>query len=191
MRLAGRGAPLAPAGPEPAAARAGPGRDRLARPADRGIRRRAPFAALTAGTLTHSISVREQQAQAAAARQVPATLLQKAPIWSAYSGALGTEAQWRAPDGQMRPGFVAAPRGAAKGSTVLVWVDRTGQLTNPPLRASQVTALVDLAEMLTMAVLATMLTAAWRLARRGLDRRRMAAWDADWLATGPRWTPRR
>jgi len=91
----------------------------------------------------------------------------------------------------MRPGFVAAPRGAAKGSTVLVWVDRTGQLTNPPLRASQVTALVDLAEMLTMAVLATMLTAAWRLARRGLDRRRMAAWDADWLATGPRWTPRR
>jgi chromate transport protein ChrA len=45
--------------------------------------------------------------------------------------------------------------------------------------------------MLTVAVLAIMLTAAWRLARRGLDRRRMAAWDAGWLATGPRWTPRR
>jgi hypothetical protein len=29
------------------------------------------------------------------------------------------------------------------------------------------------------------------LVRRALDRRRMAAWDRDWLATGPRWTPRR
>jgi hypothetical protein len=30
-----------------------------------------------------------------------------------------------------------------------------------------------------------------RLTLRVLDRRRMAAWDADWLATGPRWSPRR
>jgi len=44
--------------------------------------------------------------------------------------------------------------------------------------------------MLTVAVLATMLTAAWWLARRALDKCGMAAWDADWLATGPRSTPR-
>jgi hypothetical protein len=29
------------------------------------------------------------------------------------------------------------------------------------------------------------------LGRRALDKRRMAAWDADWRATGPRWTARR
>jgi hypothetical protein len=29
------------------------------------------------------------------------------------------------------------------------------------------------------------------LIRGFLDRRRLAAWDADWLANGPRWSPRR
>ena len=36
----------------------------------------------------------------------------------------------------------------------------------------------------------TLMVAAW-LARRSLDRRRLAAWDADWLANGPQWSPRR
>ena len=36
----------------------------------------------------------------------------------------------------------------------------------------------------------TLIVVGW-LARRFLDRRRLAAWDADWLANGPRWTPRR
>ena len=50
---------------------------------------------------------------------------------------------------------------------------------------------VALAAGVAVGCLATLLiTVAW-LARRSLDRRRMAAWDADWLATGPRWTPRR
>jgi len=35
-----------------------------------------------------------------------------------------------------------------------------------------------------------LIMAAW-LVRRDIDRRRMAAWDADWLANGPRWSPRR
>jgi hypothetical protein len=40
------------------------------------------------------------------------------------------------------------------------------------------------------ALAAALIIIGW-LTRRALDRRRMAAWDADWLATGPRWTPRR
>jgi hypothetical protein len=35
-----------------------------------------------------------------------------------------------------------------------------------------------------------LIMAAW-LVRGGIDRRRMAAWDADWLANGPRWSRRR
>ncbi len=31
---------------------------------------------------------------------------------------------------------------------------------------------------------------AW-LTRWALDKRRMAAWDAEWLANGPRWSSRR
>ena len=42
-----------------------------------------------------------------------------------------------------------------------------------------------------MACLAVALIATGGLVRWGLNRRRLAAWDADWLAHGPRWSPRR
>jgi hypothetical protein len=37
---------------------------------------------------------------------------------------------------------------------------------------------------------AVLATAAW-LVRWSLDRRRLSSWDAEWLANGPRWSPRR
>ena len=37
---------------------------------------------------------------------------------------------------------------------------------------------------------AMVLALAGILARWSLDKRRMDAWDADWQATGPRWTTR-
>ncbi len=151
----------------------------------------APLAASAAGSLAHAIAARQQQAQDAATHQVMATLLQQAPAWNAETGALPSGARWRAPDGRVRTGLVDAPSGAPKGSAVPVWVNRAGQLTDPPLPASEVAARADLAETLTVGGLALALIAAARLARRALDRRRMAAWDADWLATGPRWTSRR
>jgi|SRR5208282_3155345 len=40
-------------------------------------------------------------------------------------------------------------------------------------------------------VRAVLLLGTWRLARRALERRGMAAWEANWLVTGPRWTSRR
>jgi hypothetical protein len=77
------------------------------------------------------------------------------------------------------------------GSTVLVWTGRAGQLAGPPLRHVQVAGRVTLAEGLTILVLAFALIVVARLARWALDRRRLAGWDAGWLATGPRWSPRR
>jgi hypothetical protein len=151
----------------------------------------APLAASAAGSLAHGIAARQQQAQDAVAHQVTATLLQPAPVWSGETGALPTDARWRAPDGRVRTGPVDAPSGAAKGGVVPVWVDQSGQLTGPPLSAAEVAARVGLAEALTAGGLALALILAGWLARRALDRRRMAAWDADWLATGPRWTSRR
>ena len=56
---------------------------------------------------------------------------------------------------------------------------------------AQLATRAQLAEEVAVAGLAIMLAVIGWLARRALDRRRMAAWDADWLATGPQWTPRR
>jgi hypothetical protein len=151
----------------------------------------APFVAHAAGSWTYATSAREAQAQQAALRQVPATLLQAAPPWSISEGGAETQARWKAPDGQTRTGQVFVPSGAPAGSTVMVWANRAGQLTDSPLQHSQVTGRANLARVLAVTALAVTLLVLGLAGRWVLDRRRLAAWDTDWLATEPRWSPRR
>jgi hypothetical protein len=85
---------------------------------------------------------------------------------------------------------MAISYGTPVGGTLQLWTDRSGDITSPPLLDSQVTDLTTTAEVLGVVVLVCALTLAGGLAHRTLTRRRMAAWDADWQATGPRWTTR-
>ena len=151
----------------------------------------APFAARAAGSWTYAASTREAQAQQASLHQVPATLLQAAQPWNMTAYGSEAQARWRAPDGQVRTGQVIVPGGAAAGSTVMIWTDQTGQLTDSPLQHSQVTGRRYLSEALAVAALAVELITVGAVARWALDRRRLAAWDAEWLSAGPRWSPRR
>ena len=149
----------------------------------------APLAAHVAGSWTYAMSARQAQAQQAAFRQVPATLLQSAAPWNTSGYGSQANARWTAPDGQVRTGLVFVPDGAAAGSTVMVWVTATGQLTDPPLQRSQITGRTELSEAAAVAVLAITLFTVGLVGRRLLDRRRLAAWEAEWLTTGPRWSP--
>lgn len=72
-----------------------------------------------------------------------------------------------------------------------IWVDRTGRLTGPPLSRDQMTGRADLAAGAAVGSLAAVLIAVGWLVRRSLDRRRLSGWDSEWLANGPRWSPRR
>ena len=151
----------------------------------------APFAAHAAGSWTYAASAREAQAQQAALHQVRATLLQAAGPWGLSEGGAEVPARWKAPDGQVRSGQIFVPAGAPAGSTVAVWVNQAGQLTDSPLQPSQVTGRAEMARVLAVAALAVALIVVGWAVRRALDRRRLAAWDAEWLATGPRWSSRR
>jgi hypothetical protein len=153
----------------------------------------APIAAHAAGSWAYAASAREAQAQQAGAHQIPATLLRAAPPLGAYAAgaAPDVDVQWRAPDGQMRTGQVLVTSAAATGSTVLVWINQAGQLADPPLRHTQVVMRAEQAAVGAVVSLAIMLFVIGWLARKSLDRRRLAAWDADWLTNGPSWTPRR
>ena len=152
----------------------------------------APFAAHAAGSWAHASAVRDAQARRASLHQVTATLLGAAPVLSGYGLAsdFAVEARWRAPDGRVRTGELLVTATAAAGHSTRIWVDRAGRLTGP-LSRDQVTGRVQLAVGVAVGGLAVLLIVAAWLARRGIDRRRMAAWDADWLANGPRWSPRR
>jgi len=72
-----------------------------------------------------------------------------------------------------------------------VWIDQAGQLTDSPLNASQVASRAELSGALAVAGLVVALIVIGALVHWELNRRRLAAWDADWLATGPRWSQRR
>ena len=153
----------------------------------------APFAAHAAGSWAHASAVRDAQAQRASLHQVTATLVRAAPVLSSYGSAsdFAVEARWRAPDGRVRTGELLVTATMAAGRSTRIWVDRTGRLTGPPLSRDRVTGRVQLAVGVAVGGLAVLLIVAAWLVRGGIDRRRMAAWDADWLANGPRWSPRR
>ena len=137
----------------------------------------APFAAYAAGSWAYATCAQEAQAQRAVLRQVPATLLQTPPQVTADPGAgyvpVGAVARWRAPDGQARTGILHPPSGVAASSAVLVWVDRIGQLTDPPLGQAQLITRAHLAEEVAVGTLTTALIAVYWLVRWALDRRRI------------------
>ena len=113
----------------------------------------------------------------------------EAPSGGAY-GDPSAQARWTAHDGKVVTGDIAVPLGAAVGSTQWLWTTADGQLTDPPLQDSQVTGQAYFAEGSAVFTLAVLLTVTGLVTRRTLDRRRMAAWDTEWRATGPRWTTR-
>jgi hypothetical protein len=99
--------------------------------------------------------------------------------------------RWTAPHGLVRTGDVPVPGGTKAGTTLAVWTDSQGQLTNPPLPPSVVSDQALMAGLLTPAALALTMAGGWLVLRRVLLARRLAWWEAQWSATGPRWTSRR
>jgi hypothetical protein len=146
----------------------------------------APVAALAAGHVVYSIGSRTASAQQAAWHRMPAVLLAAVP--AAGDDDNQVPASWTAPDGTRHTGPVPAPPGARAGRTVMVWMAADGRLTGTPLQFSQVWGLVALAIGLAPLAVGVIVLCARQLARRALDRRRLAAWAADWRATEPLWT---
>ncbi len=153
----------------------------------------APFAAGAAGHWASLSANRLAQAQRATLTPVTATIVRNAPVWSGYGSGSGavTQARWRTPDGRTRGGDVYVPARDLAGGTVRIWVDGTGRLARPPLSRDQVTGRIQFLAGAAVSGIATLLAVVGWLAHRSLNRRRLAGWDADWLATGPRWSPRR
>ena len=90
----------------------------------------------------------------------------------------------------MVSGEVPVSATTAVRTVAWVWITSDGQLTDAPLQDTQVAGQADFAATFGVIALAATLTVTGVLARRALDKHRMAVWDADWWATGRRWTRR-
>lgn len=147
-----------------------------------------PLAAAIAATQAYGAGQRAERAERAAWHQVPAVLLATAPAPSYGGYEAPVRARWTATDGARRTGDIIAPPGTRVGRTVLMWVDASGQPTGRPLQLAQVAGqAIDAAAMAATAAFSALLCAGV-LGRWVLFRRRLAAWDAEWRAVGPRWT---
>jgi hypothetical protein len=147
-----------------------------------------PFAAAAGGGFAHDLAVRVQRAQFASERQVIAVTTQPAPLEIRGIGLIYAEvpAHWTAPDGTAVRGQVPVFIGTPAGAREPVWTTMNGKLAAPPLLESDVSSIETLGQLAAAAALITAFLVSWLLARRELDRRRYAAWDADWQAIDPR-----
>jgi hypothetical protein len=151
----------------------------------------SPLVAGTAGLWVRADNAAAEHAQLSWHR-VPAVLLQAVPRPEmsdngANSWVVWTPARWTAA-GRQRIASVPALAGTRAGSTVPVWLDRAGNVRVPPLTAAQASDRVVVVTLTAMACLAVLLAGMTLLARRVLDRRRLAGWETAWLSAGPQWS---
>jgi hypothetical protein len=175
------------------------GRNELRRPADRieaGVIIILAAAFLTAAIAAACLAGHLYRSQhAAAARLRPAAAVLSQPGPTAAIPVAATRARWRLPAGTERSGILTAATAPAiynapAGTSVRVWLDRSGNPESPPRPADMIfTALI--AGSTAMAGAALVLILCYLLCRMVLDRHRLARWESAWATIGPRWTTRR
>jgi hypothetical protein len=154
----------------------------------------APFAAQAASQAAYAGALRVEQEQLATRHQVPAVLTQTAGNGTS-SFTLSTEvpvlATWTSSAGVRRTGMILALEGAAKGSSVSVWTDPQGDIVSPPLQPAQVAGQADMAALGTVVGIAVLYLCEAGVVRYVVNRRRLAAWEADWAVTAQVWNRQR
>jgi hypothetical protein len=150
----------------------------------------APFAAQAASHAAYAGALHAQRTQQATEHQVRAELTPlAADAGTGYSlsGYLPVEATWTSVTGARHSGQVMVPAGSKKDGTITIWANTAGKVVSPPLAASQVAGQGQAAAGGAIAGLLALYLCEAAIVRRLMNRRRLAAWDADWLVTARAW----
>jgi hypothetical protein len=139
----------------------------------------APLIALITWRLTFNSTFSTTNAAKEGWRQTSAVLLADAPDWTG-SYASPVEISWAATGGARHTGQFLADPGARAGTRVTVWTDASGHLAKTPISPSQAVTQADLAAPTAVLLWALILQCAGMACHHVLDRRRLAAWEADW-----------
>jgi hypothetical protein len=141
----------------------------------------APLVAQASVAWVHGMAHHAQLQEEAGRRQAVDDAPTSQPGTGPVASVPGTQ-----PRRTARGGEVTAPASATAVPDVMACAALDGlQIPGPPVACREVLAAIS-----GVAVLATGLATAGMLSRRALDRHRMAAWEANWQATEPRWTAR-
>lgn len=153
-----------------------------------------PAAAILGGDAAHRHYARTAQHQAQTRHETTAVLLHDAPRHpepgspEAKKTLYPVKVRFTGPDGRIHVAQADVRPQVPAGSTIRVWAGTDGTLTDPPPTVEQVRNRgVAGAVIATLAVHVTA-AAAYGATHHLLQRRNLAAWDAAWAATAPRWT---
>jgi hypothetical protein len=153
-----------------------------------------PLAAWGAGAAVYRTSAHTEQAEQSNRVLVDAVLLAEArPVGVGFAAMpqVPVPAQWTAADGSQRSGAILVGVTAPAGAVVPIWTDRAGNIAEPPRDRDQTTMRTSVAAIVAGFGLAMLLGCARMGVRCAFNRRRMAAWDAEWSQVAPRWTEHR
>jgi hypothetical protein len=137
-----------------------------------------------------------QSEHAAAARLRPTAAVLSQPGPGAAATAAATGARWRLPNGTERSGTlttVTAPAiyYAPAGTSVQIWLNRSGEPVAPPPTPEDMIFTALCAGFTTAVAAAVTFMICYRLCRMALDRHRLTRWESAWAAVGPHWTSHR
>lgn len=151
-----------------------------------------------AAVLGHRAAGRAAEAERGRLHRTQALVLDRlraeetgASRWSGgYEKRVDTSVSWTSPDGLARTGTVEAPRSAATGSTVTLWVDDDGRPAAPPATAVGLVVGMVCTGLAGTATLTALIGGVLTLRLRALDRRAARDWERCWAHWEPRWSGR-
>ncbi|MFD5161965.1 hypothetical protein ACFWMJ_28460 [Streptomyces hawaiiensis] len=139
---------------------------------------------LVAGLAAAGSVERAVERQRAESRRVTAVLVEEAPGPSPARAAsdhrVWGKVRWTAPDGSTHREEARVAPSAPAGSTVSLWVNRSGDITTPPVSGGEAWLHMAMGGALAGVFAGGAVLGATWVTRLALDRRRMAQWDAEW-----------
>jgi hypothetical protein len=148
-----------------------------------------PFAVRVATHDAYLSALHTRQEQLATVHQVAAVLTAPASAPNGYSvgSSVLAQASWTSANDVHHAGLVPVVPGSPRGTSVTVWTDPSGNLASPPLTVAEVNGQADAARAAAIIVIVVAYGTGAAATRQLLNRRRMAAWDEDWLVTARSW----
>lgn len=143
------------------------------------------------GSGVYDRMVHQGHAEAVDRTPASATLLDSAPT-IAYAEATGppldVQATWKDRWGATRTGLVPAPQGLDAGSTVPIWIDRSGAAVPEPMSARDALVTAGITAGLVIVAGAAVLAVVWAVLGRVLMAYNCAGWEQEWRQVAPQWS---
>ncbi|MFG3723355.1 hypothetical protein ACGF8D_36765 [Streptomyces massasporeus] len=153
-----------------------------------------PLALFLVGDAAHRHYARTAQHQAATRHHTTAVLVEDARNHPEPGSAEArqtlypTKVRFTDPHGRTHTAHADAQPALPRGTTIRVWADTDGELTDPPLSPDQIRSRAMGSALIAALAVHVAAAAAYGTVQRVIRHHNLAAWETAWAATAPRWT---